>query len=220
LDFRPSLAFPEWINICHRTGIHQFIPAKPREYNAGYFLEEYKAQYNKTYFEDESNLRELSRKRLKLVQKALNWNQSVLHEKSILEIGSAAGFFLDEARNLGLNVRGVEISGESVEYSRSQLGLNVEQGDFLEVTKDWEEGKLDCIFAFFTLEHMPDILGVWERLNRLLAKGAGLFLALPSFNGPVFSTQPLEWFRTHPQDHFYDYSPKSIKNVLNQYRMQ
>jgi 2-polyprenyl-3-methyl-5-hydroxy-6-metoxy-1,4-benzoquinol methylase len=220
LDFQPSVDYPEWIEICALTGIHKFLPAKKRQYHAGYFLEEYKAQYNKTYFEDESNLRDLAKRRLNIAQKALGWNSSDLKEKTILEIGSAAGFFLDEAYKLGLNVQGVEISGESVEYSRNHLGLSVEQGDFLETTKSWEAEKFDCIFAFFTLEHMPEIFEVWERLQFLLKPSGGIFLALPSFYGPVFCTQPQEWFRTHPGDHFYDYSPKSIKNVLNQYHME
>ncbi|MCC5813356.1 MAG: methyltransferase domain-containing protein [Leptospira sp.] len=191
-----------------------------REYKATYFLEEYKAQYNKTYFEDEANLRSLACRRLNIFLKTMGWKQSQWNHKSILEIGSATGFFLDEAKKIGLQTQGIELSEEGVKYAREALNLNVQLGDFLGTTKSWQDQKFDAIFAFFTLEHMPEIEPVWENLNRLLQPKGGLFLALPSFYGPVFYTQPLEWFRTHPQDHFYDYSPNSIKNVLNHYHME
>lgn len=176
-------------------------------------MEEYQAQYKKTYFEDEENLRNLARTRLGQFIRSMGWNKRDLSQKKVLEIGSATGFFLDEARKLGLSVQGLEISKVGVEYSVDKLGLDVVSVDFLD-SKSMDWGEFDGIFSFFTIEHMSVIGRVWENIDRILAKNGGIFLALPSFFGPTFQTNPKEWFQTHPKDHFYDYSPQSLKKVL------
>lgn len=151
--------------------------------------------------------------------RAMGWNPSGRDSGRtlrILEIGSATGFFLDEAKKQGLEGVGVEISEDSVGYARNTLGLEVSHSHFL----DWEKPEAHPgflgIFAFFTLEHIADITRTWEKIDSLLLPGGGIMVALPSFWGPSFQTNPGNWFETHPRDHFYDYSPDSLKKVLKQ----
>src|SRR5690606_17808119 len=75
--------------------------------------------------------------------------------------------------------------------------------------------KWDVIASFFTLEHIPDILRTWTRLADWVTRHGALILALPSFYGPTFQTNPKHWFATHPSDHFFDYDHRSLKKVLN-----
>ena len=197
--------FPEYYTYCEKTGTCFYIPAKSRSYSNSYFMDEYKAQYKKTYYEDETALRQLAKRRLAILER-FNTKKT-----NLLEIGSAAGFFLDEAKKIGYKVKGIEISQSEVAYSRDKLGLDAESISFLDYTTD---EKFDCIAAFFVLEHFSDQEKVLTKIFSLLNEGGFVFLALPSLYGPTFSTNTDEWFKTHPEDHFADYSPLSLKKVF------
>ena len=197
--------FPEYYTYCEKTGTCFYIPAKSRSYSNSYFMDEYKAQYKNTSYEDETALRQLAKRRLAILER-FNTKKT-----NLLEIGSAAGFFLDEAKKIGYKVKGIEISQSEVAYSRDKLGLDAESISFLDYTTD---EKFDCIAAFFVLEHFSDQEKVLTKIFSLLNEGGFVFLALPSLYGPTFSTNTDEWFKTHPEDHFADYSPLSIKKVF------
>ncbi|PJZ58976.1 class I SAM-dependent methyltransferase [Leptospira barantonii] len=211
LELIPHPQFPEQYQICKRTGVCFYKPAKSREYKDSYFLEEYKNQYQKTYYEDETSLRALAQKRLGILRRFHDPKDA-----SLFELGSAAGFFLDEARKSGYQVTGLEISPAEVEYSRNTLGLDVHCVSFLEENL-LKDRSFDVVSAFFVVEHFPDADFVFEKLTDLVKPGGFLFLGLPSLYGPTFQTNPEEWFRTHPSDHFWDYSPDSLKKMLKGY---
>lgn len=204
---KPHPDFPKFYDQCENTGACFFKPAKQREYTDSYFIEEYKNQYNKTYYEDEPALRALAKNRLSLLKKYTDGKKL-----KILEIGSAAGFFLDEARLEGHSVLGIEISKTESEYANKVLGVSTECKSFLEFTST---DKFDCIAAFFVLEHFPDQEKMWQKIFSLLNGKGFIFLALPSLNGPTYTTNPDEWFKTHPEDHFVDYSPESLKEIFH-----
>jgi 2-polyprenyl-3-methyl-5-hydroxy-6-metoxy-1,4-benzoquinol methylase len=200
--------FPEYYDICKNTGAHFYKPAKIREYTETYFLDEFKAQYKLTYYEDEENLRTLARKRLAILDRFTNPNRC-----NLLEIGCASGFFLSEAQKKGFNVKGVEISVNETNYA-NRMGLDVECVSFPE----FQTGtKFDVICAFFVIEHFPDQQVVWDKVFSLLNPEGIVFVAVPSLNGPTYWTNPNEWFKTHPSDHFVDYSHKSLRRVFAYY---
>ncbi|MCW7463094.1 class I SAM-dependent methyltransferase [Leptospira limi] len=223
-DFIPHPKFPEYYEICRHTGVLRFLPAKQREYGDSYFMEEYKSQYKKSYYEDEPNLRAMAKRRLAnlskfapvpKVEKVDSKKSSPFLNQTLLEIGSAAGFFLDEARIAGYQTKGLELSPKEVEYSRNTLGLDVESSSVLSIEEgEWKES-FSVVSAFFVIEHIDDIEGIWKRLQTWLKPGGFLYLAVPSSFGPSFQTNPKEWFRTHPSDHFFDYSVHSLKKLLS-----
>lgn len=206
-QFAPDSKFPEFYETCQKTGIRKYTPAQKREYASGYFLEEYKNQYNKTYYEDEPNLRRLAKNRLHTLSKFLKYPSG----KTLLEVGASCGFFLDEARALGYSVSGIEPSPTEANYAKEVLHLDVVTSGFLEHAVP---SKVDVLCMFFVLEHLSEMESVFAKIETLVAPGGFLFLAVPSFFGPTFQTNPKEWFRTHPTDHFYDYSNQSLKKGL------
>jgi SAM-dependent methyltransferase len=212
-QFERSEKFPDWIEICKKTGVHRFLPASTRNYDSSYFLSEYKNQYNKTYFEDEINLRSIAKQRLDLLKRIFPGKQDSKNPLRLLEIGSATGFFLDEARKLGYEAQGIEISEEASEYALKNLKLDIWKGSFVDFP---ENGKFDVIASFFTLEHMSQIEAIWQKIANLLKPGGAILVAFPSFYGPTFQTNAPEWFKTHPEDHFFDYDPRSIQKLLKE----
>lgn len=211
LELEPHPEYPEAYMVCRRTGVHFYKLAKERDYEDSYFQEEYKNQYKKTYYEDEPQLRNLARVRLEMMSAFQDPKG-----KTLFEIGSAAGFFLSEAEKKGYKVAGMELSSSEAEYSKDKLGLDVISGSFLD-DSIFPNETFDAVCAFFVIEHFPNAELVFERISKLLKPGGLLFLGLPSLNGPSFQTNPEEWFRTHPSDHFWDYSPDSLKKMLKMY---
>ncbi|MCX7997686.1 MAG: class I SAM-dependent methyltransferase [Leptospiraceae bacterium] len=204
-DLTEHPIYPAEYKICQKTGVHFYKNASARDYQSSYFLEEFKAQYKKTYYEDEENLRSMARRRLKILERFIQPKG-----KKLLEIGCAAGFFLSEAKEFGFEVQGVEISTNEADFA-SKLGLRIFNGSFLDFQP---QEKFDIICAFFVLEHFPNQEDVWKKVFSMLQDGGFLFLGLPSLNGPTFRTNSEEWFRTHPLDHFADYDPISLASLL------
>ncbi len=211
LELEPHPDYPDAYLVCRRTGVHYYRLAKERAYQDSYFQEEYKNQYNKTYYDDEPQLRNLANVRLDMMASFQKPNG-----KTLFEVGCAAGFFLSEAEKRGYTVQGLELSETEAKYAGEKLGLDVIQGSFLDESV-LPDRKFDAVCAFFVIEHFPDAENVFEKITNLVKPGGLLFLGLPSLNGPSFRTNPEEWFRTHPSDHFWDYSPDSLKNMLKMY---
>lgn len=205
----PHEKYPSQYDICKETGVCFYKPAKKREYTENYFLEEFKNQYQKTYYEDESNLRKLANKRLNILESFLK-----PQGKTLFEIGCATGFFLSEAAARGFSVSGIEISQQEVEYANQKLGLDVSCGNFLEYPV---EKTFDVVAAFFVVEHFQEQEEVFRKIFSMLKKGGLLFLAIPSLYGPTYQTNPEEWFRTHPGDHFVDYSHISLRKLFSKF---
>ena len=92
---------------------------------------------------------------------------------SLLEVGSAYGFFLDEARAHfdRCSDRHLRIADD---ISREWLRLDVRLGDV--VTHDFAEQRFDAICLWDTIEHVADPRAVVERCVRLLSADGALFL--------------------------------------------
>ncbi len=211
-DFIPHPTLSDFYDICNKTGVLRYKLAEQRSYGDSYFMEEYQNQYQKTYYEDESNLRMMAIRRLKVLRDIF---QNQTKGKKLLEIGSAAGFFLDEAAISGFETIGYELSKREVEYSVTKLKLEVVSDSILNVPIDAYAKQFDVICAFFVIEHMQEIDAIWERISLWTRPGGVLFFAVPSFFGPTFQTNPKHWLDTHPKDHFYDYDLRSTKKLLS-----
>lgn len=195
------------------TGAIYNLAPRVLSYDADYFLHEYQAQYGKTYLADEPQLRALARQRLELLAAARPGARGAL-----FELGSAAGFFLDEAARAGYSTQGLEISDYAARHAREKLALDVRTASF----DDWRPApeSYDVIAAFYVLEHLTDQPRVFETIARALKPGGHFVFALPSANGPLMEFDPARWIETHPADHCIDYDARSLKRALPLYGMQ
>jgi len=178
-------------------------------YDRDYFISEYQGQYGKTYLEDYDNIYRLSGMRLEKIIKLI---KSVKRERSILDIGSAAGFFLKAAKDKGIDkLKGIEISDFASDYCRKNFSIDVIKSPF-ESTEINE--KFDIITSWFFIEHLMDPLSAMKRIYQMLDDGGVFALAVPSYYGPMFYFDRNEWVKTHPKDHRIDLSPNSAKKIL------
>lgn len=194
---------------CNKCSLVFNVNCKSLSYDRDYFISEYQEQYGKTYLEDFDNIYKLSSYRLDKILKLLKVKNK---NKSILDIGSATGFFLKAAKDKGIKkLKGIEISSFASKYCIENFGIDVIQSSFenSEISE-----KFDIITSWFFIEHLSDPLKSIERIYDTLNDGGIFALAVPSYFGPMFVFDRDEWIRTHPKDHRIDLSPKGAEKIL------
>jgi len=131
---------------------------------------------------------------------------------SVLDIGSALGFFLECARNNGAKrVLGVEISRYAADYAKKELSVETLSGSFDEAVIS---ETFDVVTAWYFLEHCPDPLAVLKRIYGMLNPGGIFAFSAPSVFGPLFLFHRNKWVQTHPEDHRIDFTPSAAVRIL------
>ncbi len=181
------------------------------EYNEKYFLEEYREQYGKTYIEDFETIYSLSVKRIETIL-GLKGERGERYNHSLLDIGSAAGFFLKAASDRGIKeVEGIEISRFASDYCKNEFGIRVRNEPFEKI----EFSRVYTIItAWYFIEHTPDPVSVIEQIYTILEEGGVFAFSLPSVFGPLYILNRKEWIETHPEDHSLDFHPAALKRLL------
>lgn len=132
--------------------------------------------------------------------------------KKLLEIGSAAGFFLYFAHQDGWHVRGVEYIPEAAQYARDNFGLSIYEASF-------EEAKIEEEFDFVALldvlEHFSEPLFCLKKVRQLLKPGGLLLISTPNYNSLSRFFLGKGWAVLSPADHLFYFSKKTIRLLLN-----
>ena len=94
----------------------------------------------------------------------------------VLDVGCAAGYFLDAAKERGWQAEGVEMSAAAAADAKKR-GHRVHVG-MLEKLK--LKGRYDAVHAAHTLEHVKDPVAFLARLKSLLRPGGKLMIEVPN----------------------------------------
>lgn len=182
----------------------------PDKYSDEYFTTDYRKQYGKTYEDDYCNIREFSLKRLKNIFSLINAENT----KSIVDVGSALGFFLETAYDLGIkDCTSLEVSKYAVDYIRIHYPFKIINNSFDLYIPDQ---KYDIVTAWYYIEHTADICGTIEKLSSMVSANGILAFSVPSSFSPMFYFMRNNFFTNHPKDHRADLTPKSVKIILKQ----
>lgn len=193
---------------CIKCSLVFNVNCRSLSYDRDYFISEYERQYGRTYPEDFENIYNLSVQRLK---KILEYTGKQ-NDLSLLDIGSAAGFFLKAGKDMGIQkVLGVEISAYASDYCRKNFSIDVIESPFEDAAIN---EKFNIITSWFFIEHLMNPLKSIETIYGMLNAGGVFALAVPSCFGPMFLLNKSEWIITHPVDHRIDLSPKAARVVL------
>jgi len=131
-----------------------------------------------------------------------------------LDIGCGYGFFLDEMKQKGFAVSGMDVSPTAVGYA-AKRGFDVRLGTLDTVA--FEEGAFDVVTMFYVLEHIPDPLKALQQVKRILKPGGLLLLRLPHTT-PIVKALSVLGINNNlydPPFHLNDFSASSIKTLLS-----
>lgn len=160
------------------------------------------------YFQLEDEIRETSRARLDIVKQYVN-------SGTLMEAGCATGWFLDEARQQGFDVQGVELSRFAAEWGQTNLGLSIYPGTLKEAGYESESFGMAALWD--VLEHVIDPLGELQEINRVLKEGGYLFVSIPHVGSPLAKLMGRKWFGyAKIKEHLFFFTKEAIAAALEQ----
>ncbi len=130
----------------------------------------------------------------------------------LLDIGAAAGFLLDAARQRGWETHGIEISKTASDFARKELKLDVRTGELLEA--EFPEGSFDAITMVDVIEHVKDPAANIQKAAKLLKTGGVMVFSTPNIDAWAFKIFGTGWVFMVPEVHLWYFNPKTLSKML------
>ncbi|MFW5745399.1 MAG: methyltransferase domain-containing protein [Spirochaetota bacterium] len=183
-------------------------------YDEAYFMEEYEAQYGRTYLEDFDHIHRMGVRR---VENALQ--AGAAPGGAVLDVGCAYGPFLKAAAERGMRPYGVDVAPSAVDYVRGELGYAAACGDIVSLDVEAELGRarFDLVTLWYVIEHFDRLDLLLEKLTRLVRPGGVLALSTPHGGGVSARRSPDLFYRTSPRDHFTIWDRSSARRLLGEH---
>ncbi len=96
----------------------------------------------------------------------------------LLDVGAGSGGFLHDAREVGFDVYGNELSSEGIDQARRTYGIELSPRVLEEEERD---GFFDAVTMWGVLEHVPEPMSLLQSAFRVLRDGGILFLYTPTW---------------------------------------
>ncbi len=201
---------------CNRCGL-EFVNPRPiyskmHHYYKEYFTARTDRGYN-NYFSESMRSEVLRLLWLNLADLEFFEFESTLgKDKYALDIGCAAGYFVDYLARRGWHAEGIDIAQDCIEYACNVLQVNAHCGDFLSFQFNKQ---FDCITLWATIEHLHYPEKFIEKIFSLLHKNGMLYIStcrssIVSF-GALFGKH---WRYYNFPHHLYFFSYKTLAKLL------
>ncbi len=130
----------------------------------------------------------------------------------LLEIGAAAGFFLEEAGALGYEGLGIEPNPAMAAFARDTLGVDVRTGKLGAVAL--EAASFDAACAFHVIEHLDEPLAAMRSIHAALRPGGHVFVEVPNAESAGARRRGADWPPLDLPYHVGHHGPRSLRTVL------
>jgi SAM-dependent methyltransferase len=189
---------------CGACGL-RFAPARAEETVHGLYDDEYFQQYaGGDYDEQEAARRYEAGRRLALLRRRAAPGR-------LLEVGPAAGYFLEAALAAGWSGFGIEPAAGVAERARAR-GLDVRTG-YLEGAA-LPAAQLDVVCAWHVIEHIPEPLDPVTRIRAALRPGGQLLLEVPNIASITAQRMGPAWPHLDPAHHVAHFTPAAMRALL------
>jgi 2-polyprenyl-3-methyl-5-hydroxy-6-metoxy-1,4-benzoquinol methylase len=137
--------------------------------------------------------------------------------KSILDVGSGTGEFLNYCKRNNLITKGIEPSESARRYSIENYNLDISEEIELDSLKD---GSFDVITMWHVLEHVYHLNERVEQLKRILNDAGTLFIAVPNCSSYDAKKYGKYWAAYDLPRHLYHFTPKDIMSLMNKHGLK
>lgn len=138
----------------------------------------------------------------------------VLSGGRLLDVGAAAGFFIDEARRRGWDAHGVDVSPDMSAWGREHLGLDIATGLFQQ--SDYPPGSFDAVTMWDYIEHSIDPAGDFAMAARVLRPNGLLMLSTGDAASLVARLSGRRWHLLTPRHHNFFFTVDALKRYLHE----
>ena len=144
-------------------------------------------------------------------RRRLDWLLATGPARTLLEIGAAAGFFVEAARGAGIEAEGIELSAGAAAYATERLGVPVATAAFEDVAVDRQ---FDVVAAFHVLEHLGDPTAFLRRARGMVVPGGRLALEVPNIDAATVRRLGSAWPHIQPRYHLWHFSPATLGRMV------
>lgn len=176
-------------------------------YELGYFRREERGDATgyADYLSDEFEHRLTARRRIDRLARAIDGGR-------LLDVGAAAGFFMDEARARGWEVRGIDVSPEMSAWGRDNLGLDMATGLFQ--ASDYPAASFDALTMWDYIEHSIDPASDFAKASQVLRPGGVLMLSTGDAAALVARLSGRRWHLLTPRHHNFFFTVETLRRYL------
>jgi SAM-dependent methyltransferase len=180
----------------------------PELYSAGYFSSESAGDFGyASYTADAEGFRRTFALKADVVTRHVRGGRA-------LEIGCAAGFFLDALRSRGFETHGLEIAEEVLAHARDVLKLpNLRQGPLETYVPPSEP--FDLVAMFDVIEHVADPSDALRRIRGMLRPGGHLVLQTQDLSSLARRIMGRKWTHFKQLEHVYHFSAATLRVLLD-----
>jgi len=134
-----------------------------------------------------------------------------LKKGTLLDVGSGTGTFVNEMKQAGWQVTGLEPDIEAKKIGRELYGLELEDAsNFFQLAT----GSFDVITLWHVLEHVPDLTACMQQLKSLLKENGKLIIAVPNYTSKDATLYKEYWAAYDVPRHLYHFSPRSMQVLM------
>lgn len=157
------------------------------------------------YLSDEAEHRLTARRRVAQLSEAITPGR-------LLDVGSAAGFFMDEARSAGWDPQGIDVSPDMSAWGREKLGLDIATGLFQ--SADYPADSFDAVTMWDYIEHSIDPAADFANAARVLKPGGALMLSTGDAAALVARLSGRRWHLLTPRHHNFFFTVATLSRYL------
>ena len=172
--------------------------------------------YSSTYYKENENIAVIERRRDEssaVFASLLDNLEALQGGRRVLDVGCSYGFFLDQARARGWDVKGLELGRPAAKFGRNQLGLDVFNGQLAELAQQSPE--FDVITFWHVLEHVPDPHFNLTLAFEMLPVGGWIAIRVPNISSLSRLLLGKGWHWFLPHDHIHHLSPAGLATLVN-----
>ena len=134
----------------------------------------------------------------------------------LLDIGAATGIMMEQARERGFDVYGVEAAEDGAALIAGKFGRDHVINDYFGEKDFWEPGFFDVICMSDLFEHVRDPNTVIDKVYNLLRPEGYVILILPDTGSLSGRLLGRHWSQFIPE-HLFSYSRKNIRMLLSKH---
>ena len=129
----------------------------------------------------------------------------------LLDVGSGTGAFVNEMKQQGWQVTGLEPDNDARQLAKQMYGTELD--DVNQLYK-LPPASFDAITLWHVLEHVHDLQIYVQQLKNLLKENGKIFFALPNYNAKDAAIYTDYWAAYDVPRHLYHFSPRSMQVLM------
>ena len=194
---------------CRTCGLVQVNPQPSMEEVSKYYADEYFTKRTDrgydNYYSDKirSEIERVFRLNLEDLG-FFEWEKTLSEQKRTIDIGCAAGYFVNYMQSQGWTSEGIEIAEGPVRFAKEILKLNITRADFLEWDLEIKE-KFDLITLWASIEHLHKPKETLKKIYSHLKPGGRMILSTCRY-GILARLTGINWRYMNVPEHLYYYS--------------